>query len=182
MKHLRVLEDAGVTVTRRSGREKLHHLDPVPIRLVHDRWVSKFAEPWAVALSGLEHELEALTMERVYEIYLKSTPECLWDAITDPEKRRIVHFGVGIETDWTVGSRYEARSRAVPDLLWEGENLEVEPPRRLADGAVGAEDLPRDRRGADHTRIATLRRAAGNAVMGARAARPAAPRSEDHDR
>jgi len=131
MKHLRVLEDAGLIVTRRSGREKLHHLNPVPIRLVHDRWVSKFAEPWVAALSGLKHELEARTMERVFEIYIKATPERLWDAITDPEKRRIFHFGVGIVTDWTAGSRYEARSVAVPDLLWEGENLEVEPPRRL---------------------------------------------------
>ena len=131
MKHLRVLEDAGLIVTRRSGREKLHHLNPVPIRLVHDRWVGKFAEPWVAALSGLKHELEASRMERVFEIYIKATPERLWDAITDPEKRRIFHFGVGIVTDWTVGSHYEARSRAVPDLLWEGENLEVEPPRRL---------------------------------------------------
>jgi DNA-binding transcriptional ArsR family regulator len=131
MKHLRVLEDAGLVVTRRSGREKLHHLNPVPIRLVHDRWVSKFAEPWVAALSGLKRELEASSMERVFEIYIKTTPERLWDAITDPAKRRIFHFGVGIATDWTVGSHYEARSEAVPDLLWEGDNLEVEPPRRL---------------------------------------------------
>jgi len=130
MKHLRVLEDAGLIVTRRSGREKLHHLNPVPIRLVHDRWVSKFAEPWAAALSGLKRELEA-SMERVFEIYVKTTPERLWDAITDPAKRRVFYFGVGIVTDWTVGSHYEARSEGVPDLLWEGENLEVEPPRRL---------------------------------------------------
>jgi len=131
MKHLRVLEEAGLIVTRRSGREKLHHLNPVPIRLVHDRWVSKFAEPWVAALSGLKHELEARTMERVFEIYIKTTPERLWAAITDPEQRRIYHFGVGIETDWTVGSHYEAHSSSVPDLLWEGENLEVDPPRRL---------------------------------------------------
>ena len=58
MKHLRVLEEAGLVVTRRSGREKLHYLNPVPIRLVHDRWVSKYAEPWAATLSGLKRELE----------------------------------------------------------------------------------------------------------------------------
>ena len=58
MKHLRVLEDAGLVVTRRSGREKLHFLNPVPIRLIHDRWVSKYAEPWATALSELKHDLE----------------------------------------------------------------------------------------------------------------------------
>lgn len=58
MKHLRVLEEAGLVVTRRQGREKLHFLNPVPIRLVHDRWVSKYAEPWTAALSGLKQELE----------------------------------------------------------------------------------------------------------------------------
>ena len=58
MKHLRVLEDAGLVVTRRQGREKLHFLNPVPIRLVHDRWVSKYAEPWAATLSGLKKTIE----------------------------------------------------------------------------------------------------------------------------
>jgi DNA-binding transcriptional ArsR family regulator len=58
MKHLKQLEGAGLVVTRRKGREKLHFLNPVPIRLVHDRWVSKYAEPWAAALSGLKQRLE----------------------------------------------------------------------------------------------------------------------------
>src|ERR687894_3090635 len=58
MKHLKVLEEAHLVVTRRRGREKLHFLNPVPIRLVHDRWVSKYAEPWAAALAGIKRELE----------------------------------------------------------------------------------------------------------------------------
>ena len=58
MKHLRVLEAAGLVTTRRRGREKLHFLNPVPIRLIHDRWVSKYAEPWVSALSGIKRELE----------------------------------------------------------------------------------------------------------------------------
>jgi DNA-binding transcriptional ArsR family regulator len=58
MKHLKVLEQAGLVTTKRRGREKLHFLNPVPIRLVHDRWVSKYAEPWAEALSGLKRQLE----------------------------------------------------------------------------------------------------------------------------
>jgi DNA-binding transcriptional ArsR family regulator len=58
MKHLRVLEEANLVTTRRRGREKLHFLNPVPIRLVHDRWVSKYAEPWVTALSELKHDLE----------------------------------------------------------------------------------------------------------------------------
>src|SRR3712207_6229801 len=58
MKHLKVLEDAHLVVTRRRGREKLHFLNPVPIRLIHDRWVSKYAEPWATALTDLKRDLE----------------------------------------------------------------------------------------------------------------------------
>src|SRR6201747_2337524 len=58
MKHLKVLEGAGLLTTRKRGREKLHYLNPVPIRLVHDRWVSKYAEPWASALSELKTEIE----------------------------------------------------------------------------------------------------------------------------
>lgn len=58
MKHLKVLEGAGLVTTRRRGREKLHFLNPVPIGLIYDRWVSKYAQPWASALSGLKQDLE----------------------------------------------------------------------------------------------------------------------------
>ena len=58
MKHLRILESAGLVTTQRRGREKLHFLNPVPIRQVYDRWVSKYAEPWAATLTGLKRELE----------------------------------------------------------------------------------------------------------------------------
>jgi DNA-binding transcriptional ArsR family regulator len=58
MKHLRVLEEAGLVTTKRRGREKLHFLNPVPIQLVHDRWVSKYAEPLAATLTGLKRRLE----------------------------------------------------------------------------------------------------------------------------
>jgi len=131
MKHLRVLEEARLVVTRRRGREKLHFLNPVPIRLVHDRWVSKYAEPWAATLSGLKHRLEDKTMEKVFEIYIKTTPERLWEAITNPELRSKYTFGVAVRSDWTPGSRYEGRSPKAPTSIFEGENLEVDPPRRL---------------------------------------------------
>jgi DNA-binding transcriptional ArsR family regulator len=58
MKHLRVLADAGLVVTRRSGREKLHFLNPVPIRLIHDRWIDKYTERQVSALANLKAELE----------------------------------------------------------------------------------------------------------------------------
>jgi uncharacterized protein YndB with AHSA1/START domain len=131
MKHLKVLEEAGLVVTRRRGREKLHFLNPVPIRLVHDRWVSKYAEPWAATLSGLKRRLEDRTMEKVFEIYIKTTPDRLWEAITDPEQRRRYNFGVGVESDWTPGSPYVAGHPAAAAPIFDGENLEVEAPRRL---------------------------------------------------
>jgi uncharacterized protein YndB with AHSA1/START domain/DNA-binding transcriptional ArsR family regulator len=129
MKHLRVLEEAGLVVTKRRGREKLHFLNPVPIRLVHDRWVSKYAEPWAAALSDLKHKLEDKTMVKVFEIYIKTTPERLWKALTDTEMRRKYTFGAVVTSDWTRGSRYEGVGMGTP--IFEGENLEVDPPRRL---------------------------------------------------
>jgi uncharacterized protein YndB with AHSA1/START domain len=129
MKHLRVLEEAGLLVTRRRGREKLHFLNPVPIRMVHDRWVSKYAAPWAAGLTDLKSKLEEQTMEKVFEIYIKTTPERLWEAITDTELRSRYSFGLRLESDWAPGSSYHGESPA--GLLVEGENLEVDPPRRL---------------------------------------------------
>jgi uncharacterized protein YndB with AHSA1/START domain len=132
MKHLRVLEEAGLVVTKRRGREKLHFLNPVPIRLVHDRWVSKYAEPWAARLSGLKKTLEEEEqMEKVFEIYIKTTPERLWKAITDDGMRQKYNFGVGVRSDWTPGSRYEGFHPGAGINIAEGENLEVDPPHRL---------------------------------------------------
>ncbi|MFL5887204.1 MAG: ArsR/SmtB family transcription factor [Thermoleophilaceae bacterium] len=130
MKHLKVLEEAGLVTTKKRGREKLHFLNPVPIRLVHDRWVSKYAEPWAATLTGLKRHMEDRTMEKVFEIYIKTTPERLWEAITSSEMRQKYSFGVGISSDWTPGSSYKAAHPAGVDIS-EGENLEVDPPRRL---------------------------------------------------
>src|SRR5580658_9307813 len=108
MKHLNQLEKAGLVVTKRRGRQKLHFLNPVPIRLVHDRWVSKYAEPWAAGLSALKNRMEH-TMEKVFEIYIRTTPDRLWEAITDPEIRSKYNFGAGASSDWTPGSRLELK-------------------------------------------------------------------------
>jgi uncharacterized protein YndB with AHSA1/START domain len=70
-------------------------------------------------------------MEKVFELYIRTTPERLWEAIVNPEMRRRYNFGVGVESAWTPGSPYVARSPMAPAPLWEGENLEVAPPRRL---------------------------------------------------
>jgi DNA-binding transcriptional ArsR family regulator len=117
-KHLKILEEAGLVVTRRRGREKLHYLNPVPIRLVHDRWVNKYTEPWVAGLADLKRDLES-QMEKVFEIYIRTTSERLWDAITDPEKRQKYHFGAAIKSDWTVGSAYRLVHPGAEQALME---------------------------------------------------------------
>ena len=141
MKHLKLLEEANLIVTRRRGREKLHFLNAIPIRLIHDRWVNKFTAPWVAALSDLKHGLESMTMEKIFEIYIKTTPQRLWQAITDPEMRRKYTFGVVISSDWTPGSRYQVAGGGA--LIFEGENLVVDPPRRLVQSfrALWGEDV-----------------------------------------
>jgi uncharacterized protein YndB with AHSA1/START domain/DNA-binding transcriptional ArsR family regulator len=148
MKHLKVLEEAGLVTTRKRGREKLHFLNPVPIRLVHDRWVSKYAEPWAAGLSELKQDLEEDEMEAkqlvswtegtapigegtaVFEVFIKTTPERLWKAITDPALRSKYSFGIGTHSEWTPGSSYRAEIPGAIEIA-EGENIEVDPPRLL---------------------------------------------------
>jgi uncharacterized protein YndB with AHSA1/START domain len=131
MKHLKVLEESGLVVTKKRGREKLHFLNPVPIRLVHDRWVSKYAEPWASGLVQIKRDIEVETMEKVFEIYIKTTPEQLWEAITDPALRAKYSFGVDIASDWTEGSSYKAEAAGGSVDISEGTNLVVDPPRKL---------------------------------------------------
>jgi uncharacterized protein YndB with AHSA1/START domain len=141
MKHLKVLEDAGLVLTRRRGREKLHFLNAVPIRLVHDRWISKYDEPWVAGLSGLKKQLESpmkeKTMEKIYEIYIKTTPEKLWEAITDHDIRAKFQFGQVLTGDWRVGGKYIAESPTEPAYrLGEGEVLEIDPPNKLVNTFV----------------------------------------------
>jgi uncharacterized protein YndB with AHSA1/START domain len=142
MKHLKVLEEAGLVTTKRRGREKLHFLNPVPIRLVHDRWVSKYAEPWAATLTQLKRRLEEGLMEKVFEIYIKTTPERLWEAITDSDMRQRYSFGVGISSDWTPGSGYSSEANGGFEIA-TGENLDVDPPHRLVQSfmALWSEDV-----------------------------------------
>ena len=70
-------------------------------------------------------------MEKVFEIYIRTSPERLWEAITDPEIRAKYHFGAGVESDWTTGSRYELSHPGADGPLMDGENLLVDPPHRL---------------------------------------------------
>jgi uncharacterized protein YndB with AHSA1/START domain len=144
MKHLRVLEAAGLVVTRRAGREKLHYLNPVPIRLIHDRWIHKYAEPWVGALGELKRSLEAETMQtvgatkekvmtaprHVYEVYIRTTPERLWEAITKAEFTKDYYYGTLVKSEWKAGA---PMSYEYPDgrVAAEGRVIEVVPPRKL---------------------------------------------------
>ena len=144
-KHLQLLEEARLVVTRRRGREKLHFLNPVPIRLIHDRWVSKYTEPWAAGLVSLKGELEE-QMEKVFEIYIRTTPEQLWEAITNPAIRAKYHFGAGVDSFWTPGSKWALVHPGADGALAEGENLVVDPPHRLVQtmDVLWSEDAERE--------------------------------------
>lgn len=133
MKHLRVLEVAGLVVTRREGREKLHYLNPVPIRLVLERWISKYAAPWVEAMVGLKHVLEESTMAgitHVYQVYIKTTPEKLWDAMVNPEMTA-TYFGGRIHSDWMPGAAYGFEPTTVGGDMHHGTVIEIDPPHRL---------------------------------------------------
>jgi uncharacterized protein YndB with AHSA1/START domain len=136
MKHLEVLSEAGLVSARKVGREKRHYLNPVPIRLVHNRWISKYAEPFIGGLSALKDHLEGRSMavlapDHVYSVYVKASPERIWKAITDGVETEQYYYGTRVGSDWKPGSRI---SYDYPDgsVAADGEVLEVDPPRRLA--------------------------------------------------
>jgi len=133
MKHLRLLEEAGLVVTRRAGREKLHYLNAVPIRLVHDRWVSKYAAPFAAALSHLKSQLEGTAMEnnvQMYQVFIRTTPAKLWQALTDPSVTTKYFFNEAIHSNWKSGSEwYSTGPKGTRDV--EGTVVESDPPNRL---------------------------------------------------
>jgi uncharacterized protein YndB with AHSA1/START domain/DNA-binding transcriptional ArsR family regulator len=133
MKHLRVLQEAGLLTTRRNGRQKLHYLNPVPIRLVHDRWISRYAEPIVAQLSALKARLEESPMgvpaRHVYEIFIRTTPERLWRAITDPADTRRYYFGTEVRSDWKTGSKLEYLDHGEVSLACK--ILEIDPAHKL---------------------------------------------------
>ena len=92
--------------------------------------MSKYTEAWAARLVDRKHDLEA-SMEKIFEIYIRTSPTQLWHAITAPEVRARYQFGARVESDWTSGSSYQVTHHSAPGPLVEGENLEIDPPRRL---------------------------------------------------
>jgi uncharacterized protein YndB with AHSA1/START domain/DNA-binding transcriptional ArsR family regulator len=132
MKHLRILEGAGLVATRKVGREKLHYLNPVPIRLMHDRWIGKYAEPWVGALADLKVQLEGAPAGRprhVFQVYIRATPAQVWRSITDPDVTQRYLHRTRAESSWQPGE--PIRYWLGDEVAVDGHVLEVDPPRRL---------------------------------------------------
>lgn len=133
-KHLAILEDAQLVVTIWRGREKLHYLNAAPISDISDRWINHYHRRRVSALAGLKRALEDPTMESpefVYTTYIQSTPERVWEALTDP-KFTARYWGRTFDTDWRKGSRYGMSERGVQVDDPEQVILEADPPRRLS--------------------------------------------------
>ncbi|RZU75672.1 uncharacterized protein YndB with AHSA1/START domain [Micromonospora kangleipakensis] len=135
-KHLAVLAAAGLVTTTRRGREKLHHLNAAPINAVADRWIGRYDRERARALADLQTALESEPMQNptfVYTTYLRTTPERLWRALTEPEFTRRYWGGVTLVSDWRPGSPLlwqDAPDAEAKDL---GQRvLAAEPYRRLS--------------------------------------------------
>ncbi len=140
-KHLAVLEAANLVTTVRCGREKLHFLNAAPINAIADRWLNRYDRQRAEALADLKTALEQMPMAQmstaeqatqfVYMTYIKTTPERLWQAITDPAFTRL-YWGVALISDWRVGSTITWEVAGITIADPEQVVLVADPPRRLA--------------------------------------------------
>ncbi|HZM83323.1 MAG TPA: metalloregulator ArsR/SmtB family transcription factor [Candidatus Limnocylindrales bacterium] len=133
-KHLAVLEAAELVTTMWRGREKLHYLNAAPVNAIADRWIGRYARGRVRALDDLKTALEANPMQDnafVYETHIRTTPEKLWQALTDPAFTSR-YWGVSFDTDWRAGSKLVYNYKGVvmdgPDQMV----LESDPFRRLA--------------------------------------------------
>lgn len=132
--HLAVLEAANLISTVRRGREKLHYLNPVPLNEIQERWIDKFERPRLRALSTLKRRAEEDMTDKptfVYVTYIESTPEKVWQALTDADLTA-EYWGHSNVSDWQVGSRWEHQrtdGTGAADVV--GTVLESSPPTRL---------------------------------------------------
>lgn len=130
-KHLAVLEAADLVTTLWRGREKLHYLNAAPVNAIADRWIGRYARERVRALDDLKKALETAMNDFVYATYINTTPEKLWQALTDPAFTSR-YWGVTFDSDWTVGSQvtwhFGKATMAGPDQVV----LESEPYTRLS--------------------------------------------------
>lgn len=134
MKHLRVLEEAGLVVSRKVGRKRFHHLNPIPIREIHDRWIDKYTHDRAAALADLKTALEAPMPERTaaptvqtYRIFIRAEPERIWTAITTPEFTTRFFYGSAM----TIDAERVLSLGPDGDVWMDDPVLEWDPPHRL---------------------------------------------------
>lgn len=130
MKHLVILEDAALLTTVKRGREKFHYLNAVPIREIHDRWISRFTEPAAAGLVALKRHLEKptpTTTTHVTQVHIRATPQKIWDALTIVEQYKQWGHGLTPVSTWTVGSPIQY---VMPDgsVATDGEIIEIDEP------------------------------------------------------
>jgi uncharacterized protein YndB with AHSA1/START domain/DNA-binding MarR family transcriptional regulator len=134
MKHLRVLEEAKLVVTRRSGRFKHHYLNALPIQEVADRWMAPYGRPLARFALDVKQRLENMPMadkpDFILETYIRTTPAALWDAITTPEGTRQYYYGGQVQADLRVGGRFYYLDPS-GEMNLDGEIIDIEPGRRL---------------------------------------------------
>jgi uncharacterized protein YndB with AHSA1/START domain/DNA-binding transcriptional ArsR family regulator len=133
-KHLAVLEEANLITTVWRGREKLHYLNAAPINDLAERWINRYDQQRVNALADLKRALEDTAMNRpefVYTTYINTTPERLWQALTDPAFTRR-YWGLSFDTDWKPGSRMTWEQPGVIDSNPEQVVLESDPCRRLS--------------------------------------------------
>jgi len=137
MKHLRLLEEAGLITTRKVGRERLHYLNPVPIQLISDRWINKYSAARASALADLKTVLEggmAVTTDSkprlVNQIIIRAPQQRVWEAITTSEFTSQYYYGCTLETDLAAGSPFNYRMPSGAPIV-EGKVVASDPPNRL---------------------------------------------------
>ena len=132
--HLDVLESANLISTARRGREKLHYINPVPIHEISERWIEKFERPRLQALSTLKRRAEDAMTDKpafVYVTYIRSEPDKVWDALTDPGLTA-AYWGHSNVSDWQVGSHWEhQRTDGTHQADVVGKVVESLPPTRL---------------------------------------------------
>jgi uncharacterized protein YndB with AHSA1/START domain len=168
-KHLAILEAANLVTTVRRGREKLHYLNAAPINEIADRWITQYDHDRVRALGDLKRALEETPMEDkpsfVYTTYIKTTPERLWQALTDPAFTER-YWNITFDTDWQAGSPMTWHQRGVTIADPEQVVLVSEPYRRLSytwhsfteefAGAIDLSDEARERIAAEPRSTATF--------------------------
>jgi DNA-binding transcriptional ArsR family regulator/uncharacterized protein YndB with AHSA1/START domain len=133
-KHLAILEEANLVTTVRSGREKLHYLNAAPINDIAERWINHYDQPRVHALADLKRALEDTPMQKpefVYKTYIHTTPERLWQALTDPVFTQR-YWGVMFDSEWKVGSTMTVEHNGVTIADPAQVVVESDPYRRLA--------------------------------------------------